>query len=126
MKLERGEIYYAKFPYTHDTEFPNGKNKFLVVLQEGYEFNRRDTIVVLLTTSDKEEKGNELSVTIEAGTTKLHKETYILCSQPYTLPKDIFNKRGAWCAGKLKPEVLDEIDEALYLGLCMGNQNEVE
>lgn len=124
MELERGEIYYVKFPYTYDKKFPEGKNKFLVILQEGYEFDRRNTVVVLLTTSDTEEKDNELSVTIEKGTTKLHAETYVLCSQPYTISKDVLNKRDVWCAGKLEPEVLDEIDEALYLGLCMGKQNE--
>lgn len=124
MDLERGGIYYVKFPYTQDKKYREGKDKFVVVLQEGYQFTKRDTVVVLLTTSDPEAKDNELSVTIEKGTTKLHKETYVLCSQPYTIPKSVFDSSTVWCAGKLSAEVMDEVDEALYLGLCMGLQND--
>lgn len=124
MTIRRGEIYYITFPYTFDSRFPGGKKKFVVVLQEGEEFNERDTVAVLLTTSDSTEKDYDMSVTIEAGTTKLDKETYIMCSQPYTIEKKLFTPKDVWCAGILSPDVLDEIDEALYLGLCMGIQNE--
>lgn len=124
MTIKRGEIYYITFPYTFDNRFPNGKKKFVVVLQEGEEFSGRDTVAVLLTTSDETEKDYEMSVTIEKGTTKLDSETYIMCSQPYTIEKKLFKQRGVWCAGALTPSVLDEVDEAMYLGLCMGLQNE--
>jgi len=35
MELKRGEIYYIHFPYTFDVNFPKGKKKFVVILQEG-------------------------------------------------------------------------------------------
>lgn len=123
MTIKRGDIHYITFPYTFDSNFPNGKKKFIVVLQEGEEFNDRDTVAVLLTTSKSVAKDYDLNVTIELGTTKLDKETYIMCSQPYTIEKKYFEQNGVWCAGKLTPAVMDEVDEALYLGLCMGLQN---
>lgn len=124
MTIKRGEIYYITFPYTFDSKFPEGKKKFVVALQEGEEFSGRDTVAVLLTTSDPAEKNYSMSVTIESGTTKLDRETYILCSQPSTIEKSLFEEKGVWCAGTLSPSVLNEVDEALYLGLCMGLQNE--
>lgn len=124
MTIKRGEIYYINFPQTFDPNFRNGKNKFVVVLQEGEEYDNRDTVVVLLTTSESKVKDSDSNVTIETGTTKLDRETYILCSQPYTIEKKHFYKKSAWCAGQLNSAVLDEIDEALYIGLCMGLQNE--
>lgn len=63
-------------------------------------------------------------MTIEKGTTKLNEESYIVCAQPYTILKSLFYQMGVWCAGKLTPEVLDEVDERLYIGLCMGLQND--
>jgi len=35
MNFKRGEIYYINFPYTFDVNFPKGKKKFVVILQEG-------------------------------------------------------------------------------------------
>ncbi len=124
MSFTRGEIYYIHFPYTFDVNYPRGKSKFVVVLQEGSIFENYDAVTVLLITSDKESKDFETNVTINVGTTKLKEESYIICAQPYTILKEIFNKEGVWCAGKLAPEVLDEIDERLYIGLCMGIQHE--
>ena len=40
MELQRGEIYFIKFPYTFDPNYPNGKNKFVLVLQEGNYFSK--------------------------------------------------------------------------------------
>lgn len=37
-----------------------------------------------------------------------------------------FEKQGVWCAGKLSKEVLDDVDTRLYIGLCMGSQDEVK
>ena len=56
---------------------------------------------------------------------KLDKESYIICAQPYTILKSLFEQNGVWCAGKLSKEVLDDIDTRLYIGLCMGLQDEV-
>lgn len=122
--FERGQIYYINFPYTFDINFPKGKKKFVVVLQEGAIFKKYDAVTVLLITSDPESKDFETNVTIKNGTTKLDKESYVICAQPYTILKSLFEASGVWCAGKLSPDVLDDIDERLYIGLCMGLQNE--
>ncbi|MCM3273885.1 type II toxin-antitoxin system PemK/MazF family toxin [Paenibacillus elgii] len=125
MNLFRGEIYYITFPYTFDRNFPHGKKKFVLVLQEGDYFKEYDTITVLLITSDQEAKDYDTNVTIEVGTTKLTAESYIICAQPYTIRKELFRQKGVWCAGTLLPKVMDEVDTCLYLGLCMGSQNEL-
>lgn len=124
MEFERGQIYYVHFPYTFDVNFPKGKKKFVVVLQEGAIFENYDAVTVLLITSDPESKDFDTNVTIKLGTTKLDKESYIICAQPYTILKSLFEQPGVWCAGKLSDPVLDEVDERLYIGLCMGLQNE--
>ena len=123
MKFERGQIYYIHFPYTFDVNFPRGKEKFVVILQEGAIFEHYDAVTVLLITSDPDSKNFETNVTIKAGMTMLDRESYVICAQPYTILKSLFKQNGVWCAGKLSPEVLDEIDERLYIGLCMGLQN---
>ena len=123
MKFERGQIYYIHFPYTFDVNFPKGKKKFVVILQEGAIFEHYDAVTVLLVTSDPESKDFETNVTIEVGSTGLDRESYVVCAQPYTILKSLFTQKGVWCAGKLSPEVLDEIDERLYIGLCMGLQD---
>ncbi|MCL2518551.1 MAG: prolyl oligopeptidase family serine peptidase [Oscillospiraceae bacterium] len=125
-EFKRGEIYYINFPYTFDVNYPKGKNKFVVILQEGAIFKEYDAVTVLLITSDEESKDFETNVTIEAGLTKLNKESYIICAQPYTILKSLFDQSGVWCAGILPNYKLDEVDECLYIGLCMGIQNEVE
>jgi len=53
-ELLRGEIYFIKFPYTFDRRYPDGKSKFVLVLQEGEYFKDYDTVEVLLITSDAE------------------------------------------------------------------------
>lgn len=124
IEFERGQIYYIRFPYTFDVNFPRGKNKFVVVLQEGAIFKNYDAVTVLLITSDPESKDFETNVTIEKGTTRLDKESYVICAQPYTILKSLFERQGVWCAGKLNASVLDEIDTKLYIGLCMGLQSD--
>lgn len=124
IEFKRGEIYYINFPYTFDVNYPKGKNKFVVILQEGAIFNAYDAVTVLLITSDEDSKDFETNVTIEAGLTKLNKESYIICAQPYTILKSIFEQKNVWCAGCLPDYKLDEVDECLYIGLCMGLQNE--
>lgn len=53
--LKRGEIYFIKFPYTFDNNiYPDGKPKFVLVLQECDYFKNYDTVEVLLLTSEKE------------------------------------------------------------------------
>ena len=126
MDLKRGEIYYITFPHTYDKRYKNGKSKFVLVLQEGEYFKKYDTVEILLITSDDDSKDYDTNVTIEQGTTKLKEESYIVCAQPYPVKKELFAKDGVWCAGQLTPEKMDEVDEALYLGLCMGLQHELE
>ena len=126
MDFERGQIYYIHFPYTFDVNFPRGKKKFVVVLQEGAIFKDYDAVTVLLITSDPESKDFDTNVTIELGTTKLDQESYIICAQPYTILKSLFEQNGVWCAGKLSKEVLDDVDTRLYMGLCMGIQDDVD
>ena len=124
MELKRGEIYYISFPYTFDVNYPKGKNKFVVILQEGAIFKAYDSVAVLLITSDEDSKDYETNVTIERGSTKLTKESYVVCAQPYTILKSVFSNDGVWRAGQLTADKLDEIDTKLYVGLCMGLQNE--
>ncbi|MDR1588785.1 MAG: type II toxin-antitoxin system PemK/MazF family toxin [Oscillospiraceae bacterium] len=124
MTFKRGEIYYVQFPYTFDVNFPRGKKKFVVILQEGAIFRQYDSVAVLLVTSDEESKDYETNVTIKVGDTRLARESYVVCAQPYTILKSLFAADGVWCAGQLSAEKLDEIDEKLYIGLCMGLQNE--
>lgn len=122
--LSKGEIYFIKFPHTFDARYPNGKWKFVLILQEGEYFSGYDTVEVLLVTSDENSKDFDTNVTIPKGTTALNEESYIICAQPYPVRKSLFDEHGVWCAGKLPPEKMDEVDEAIYLGLCMGLQNE--
>ena len=123
-EFKRGEIYYIHFPYTFDVNYPNGRKKFVVVLQEGAIFRNWDAVTVLLVTSDSDNEGSETAVKIEQGTTKLRDTSYVLCYQPYTILKSLFDAPSVWCAGQLSPAVLDEIDAKLYNGLCMNLQNE--
>jgi len=124
MNFKRGEIYYINFPYTFDVNFPKGKKKFVVILQEGAIFKSYDSVVVLLITSDVDSKDYETNVTIDANSTKLTKESYVVCAQSYTILKSVFSEDDVWCAGQLPASKLDEIDECLYIGLCMGIQND--
>ena len=128
MELKRGEIYYLTFPYTLDPKYPNGKPKFVLVLQQGEYSQKYDTVEIMLITSDKQYKPREkyaTDVEIEVGTTKLKEKSWVLCSQPYPIPKKLFEQEGVWCAGSLSVEKMDEIDEATYIGLCMGLQHEL-
>ncbi|WP_369122698.1 type II toxin-antitoxin system PemK/MazF family toxin [Sporolactobacillus sp. THM19-2] len=74
---------------------------------------------VLLITSDKASKDYDTNVTIEKGITRLNDESYIICAQPYTLLKSYFDQGGTWCACRRSSEIMDEIDESIYNGLCM-------
>ena len=67
----------------------------------------------MLITSDKQYKPREkyaTDVEIEVGTTKLKDKSWVLCSQPYPIPKKLFEQEGVWCAGSLSVEKMDEID----------------
>lgn len=127
MTLKRGEIYYITFPYTFDPKYPNGKSKFVLVLQEGKYFSKFDTVEILLITSDSDCNNQKYITNVEVpyGTTKLSRPSWVLCAQPYPIMKSLFEQEGVWRAGTLSPEVLDEIDVALYEGLCMGLQHEL-
>ncbi|MBQ9364467.1 MAG: type II toxin-antitoxin system PemK/MazF family toxin [Schwartzia sp.] len=128
MELRRGEIYYITFPHTFDPKYPNGKPKFVLVLQEGAYFKKYDTVEIILITSDKAYKPRDkyaTDVEIEVGTTKLKEKSWALCSQPYPVEKNLFEQPGVWCAGSLSAEKMDEIDDAIYIGLCMGLQHEI-
>lgn len=128
MELKRGNIYYVNFPYTLDPRYPNGKKKFVLVLQEGSYFSKYDTVEIILLTSDKQYKHNNKYVTnveIPLGTTMLNQKSWALCAQPYPIEKKLFEQDGVWCAGSLSAEKMDEIDEAIYSGLCMGLQHEL-
>jgi len=124
MQFKRGEVYYVNFPYTFDINFPKGKKKFVVILQEGAIFQQYDAVTVLLVTSDNDCEQYDTNVVIDAGSTKLAQKSYVICAQPYTILKSVFTESGVWCAGQLSAKKLDEIDECLYIGLCMGIQNE--
>ena len=126
MDLYRGEIYFINFPYTFDKKYPNGKNKFVLVLQEGSIFKNYDSVTVLVITSDKESIGFDTNVIVEKGTTKMFEESYVVCAQPYTILKSLFETKGVWSAGKLSIDKMDDVDECLYIGLCMGLQHEIE
>ena len=129
MELHRGEIYFIRFPYTLDDRYPDGKPKFVLILQEGDYFAKFRTVEILLITSDKQYKPRDKYVTdveIEQGTTKLKEKSWVLCAQPYPVERILFEQEGVWCAGKLSVEKMDEIDDALFFGLCMGLQHEVD
>lgn len=126
MEFKRGQIYYITFPHTFDINYKSGKSKFVLVLQEGEYFKKYDTVEILLITTDSESKGFDTNVTIEKGTTKLNEESYVICAQPYPVKKDLFEQKNVWCAGQLSPKKMDEVDESLYLGLCMGLQHELD
>ena len=123
--LKRGGIYFINFPYTFDPRYPNGKNKFVLVLQDGSIFKKYDATTVLLITSDSDCKGFDTNVVIDVNTTKMDVESYVVCAQPYTILKSLFSQPGSWYAGSLSREKMDEVDAALYIGLCMGMQNDV-
>lgn len=127
MKFKRGDVYYITFPYTFDPKYPNGKGKFVLVLQEGDYFSKFDTVEILLITSDPDCNNQRYitNVEIPQGETRLNRRSWVLCSQPYPIKKALFEQRGSWCAGSLSLETLDEIDTALYEGLCMGLQHEL-
>jgi mRNA-degrading endonuclease toxin of MazEF toxin-antitoxin module len=112
------------FPYTFDPNYPKGKHKFVLILQEGDYFKEHNTVTVLLSQSGG--ISNETSIKIEVGTTQLDKPTWIDCTQAYTMEKSIFNEKRVWCAGQLSPEKMVEIDKALYKGLCMRLQEALE
>jgi len=127
--LQRGEIYYVNFKMFFDNYLPEGRPKFVLILQEGVYFAKHRSVEVLLLTSDKDYKPRDdfkTDVEIPVGATRLTQKSWALCAQPYPLSKTVFEEDGVWCAGKLSPEKMDEIDEALYNGLCMGLQNELE
>lgn len=121
-ELERGEIYRVWFPYTFDPRHPKGKVKFVLILQSGEYFKEYTTTTVLLITANNEGKDLDHVVTIEKGTTNLWETSYIECSQPYTILKQTFNDRRVKCFGKLTVEKMNEVDEALYIGLNMGEE----
>ena len=78
VQLSRGEIYYITFPYTLDPKYPDGKPKFVLVLQEGEYFSKYDTVEILLITSDKQYKPREkyaTDVEIPLGSTKLREKS---------------------------------------------------
>lgn len=86
-----------------------------------------DTVEILLITSDTNCQNEKYITNVEIpdGETKLSKRSWVLCSQPYPIKKELFHQKGVWCAGQLSPEILDEIDTAIYEGLCMGLQHEL-
>lgn len=120
-ELQRGEIYGANFPYTFDRRFPHGKFKFVVVLQSGEYFSEYNATVVLLLTSNVEGKDLNHVVEIPKGTTLLPETSYVECSQPFTIKKEIFYDSRVKFKGKLSFKKLEEIDD---LGLCMGQQGQ--
>ena len=118
--FRRGEIYKILFPYTFDPKYPKGKVKFVLILQGGEYFKEYTTVSTLLISSGGNGKLLDHVITIEKGTTDLRETSYIECSQPSTLLKQIFYDKRVACMGKLSPEKMAEVDEALYVGLGMG------
>ena len=64
MEFKRGGIYYIHFPYTFDVNYPRGKKKFVVVLQEGAIFKAYDSVAVLLITSDEDSKSKRIGLRV--------------------------------------------------------------
>jgi len=129
MTLKRGEIYRILFPYTLDKNYPNGKLKYVLVLQEGKYFKRFNTIEILLITSDKEHISREENVTdieIPRGMTDLELKSWVVCGQQYPVRKTLFEHKKVKFAGVLSSEIMEEIDEALYIALCMKLKQELE
>ncbi|WP_226677096.1 type II toxin-antitoxin system PemK/MazF family toxin [Rossellomorea aquimaris] len=126
IELERGQIYGIRFPYTFDPRYPNGKFKYVLVLQGGEYFRGYSTTSVLLISSNVEGEDQDHVVEIEKGSTDLPETSFIECSQPYTLLKSLFYGNSVRYKGHLDPGKMDEVDEALYIGLAMGQQHEEE
>ena len=120
IELKRGEIYQIIFPYTFDKRYPNGKEKFVLILQEGEYFNKFSTVTILLLSTNGEAESLDYVVTVEKGTTDLWKKSYVDCSQPYTILKELFVESKIKSFGRLTEEKMNEIDSALYIGLSMG------
>ncbi|MFK4997335.1 type II toxin-antitoxin system PemK/MazF family toxin [Bacillus sp. N9] len=113
-------MYKILFPFTFDPRYPRGKVKFVLILQSGEYFKDYSTTTVLLITSNDEGEKLDHVVGIEEGTTDLWKTSFIECSQPYTLLKEVFYDDRVKCMGKLSSEKMNDVDEALYIGLNMG------
>jgi mRNA-degrading endonuclease toxin of MazEF toxin-antitoxin module len=118
--MHRGDIFKIIFPHTFDERYPKGKQKYVVVLQDGAYFEYYDVVVVLLITTDNECRKYPTNVKIKSGTTRLPLDSWIICTQPYPVRKSLFN--ASLFFGRLSQEIMDKVDEALYLGLCMGVQ----
>jgi mRNA-degrading endonuclease toxin of MazEF toxin-antitoxin module len=120
VQLHRGDIFKIIFPYTFDREHPNGKSKYVVVLQDGEYFEFYDTTVILLITKNPDCEKYPTDVKIEQGTTRLPLVSWINCAQQYPVRKSLFSESLFF--GRLSQKVMDKVDAALYLGLCMGTQ----
>lgn len=119
MTLNRGEIWRIKFPYTADLRYPSGKDKYVLILQSGDYFKSYDTVAVLVI--DKDDGSSDSYVTnvsIEVGETRLPVRSIIGCSQPYPIKKSLFE--NGLCKGRLSPEKMKQVDEAIFFGLCIG------
>ena len=126
MKFKRGDIYLIKFRSMLTKKYPNGKPKFVLVLQEGRYFSGYDTVEVLIVTSDKDSDGYKTNVKIEIGETKLPEESWIICAQPMYIPKSWFRSKDVKNVGTLSPEKMLDVDKAIFQGLCMKLDVELE
>lgn len=89
-------------------------------MQEGEYFNKFSTVTILLLSTNGEAESLDYVVTVEKGTTDLWKKSYVDCSQPYTILKELFVESKIKSFGRLTEEKMNEIDSALYIGLSMG------
>jgi mRNA-degrading endonuclease toxin of MazEF toxin-antitoxin module len=129
VELHRGDIYRVKIKMFFDKYISKGKYKYVLVLQEGEYFSSFPSVQVLLITSDKGDKSHDeynTDVEIEIGSTNLPLKSWALCAQLYPLKKSIFEEDDVIYAGQLSPEKMIEIDEAIYDGICMNLENELE
>jgi len=117
--LKRGEIYRIVFPYISDERHKDKpQEKFVLILQGGARFDRHKKVAGLIITS-KDYHSEDITVKLDVGIVQaLPLVSYVLCFQPHTFDKKLFEGRQP--CGQLPFEKMNEIDEKLYIGLCMG------
>ncbi|MDI6772340.1 MAG: type II toxin-antitoxin system PemK/MazF family toxin [bacterium] len=110
-------MYKVRFPYTADPNYPEGKDKYALVLQAGPYFANYQTVTVVLLTSKVPATPYPTDVLVPTGTLAYltAQDSMITCGQAHTVPKPLFE--GAEYAGHLPAEYMAKVDEALAIGL---------
>lgn len=114
--LTRGDVYWVSFPYVFDGSRKGPINKLALILQHGPLFEERSHTVVVLLTSKKPKRDYPHVVYVPARITGMM-DSWIDCGSIYTIERSIINN-GSY-AFTLPPEIMEEVDDALMVGLCM-------